>query len=198
MLAPIFVTLALNASLQGVTDERYVSANLDWHLDSEEPPGWVNASVLVIPLDNPALLQLTAALAPAVLRIGGSEGDLATYQVLGTECDASNRTAFCLSMARWQAINNFAAATNTSIAFGLNCMAGRADGSSPQDLTNLANFLNYTATSVAAPNLYALEYGNEKEHAVRISSTYPYTLLYTQMHSTIFLLTLFLALPPID
>ena len=66
---------------------------------------WVNMSAQVIDLDSPMLLQAARAMAPAVLRIGGSEGDVLCYNVpeYGSTCAdmGQNDTGMCLEMTRY-------------------------------------------------------------------------------------------------
>ena len=112
-------------------------------------------------LTEPNLLFLAKSLSPAVLRVGGSEGDLVVYETPGKPCPFN--TTFCLTMARWAEINEFAAATNLDIAFGLNAMSGRLNKTCPTcpwDSSNTADFLTYTATKNWSTLKY-LEFGNE-------------------------------------
>lgn len=46
------VALEIGNAVVERTDASLVSFNLDWHRDSEEPPGWINASVQVRPTWN--------------------------------------------------------------------------------------------------------------------------------------------------
>jgi heparanase 1 len=112
-------------------------------------------------LTEPNLLFLARSLSPAVLRIGGSQGDLVVYETPNSPCPPN--TTFCLTMARWAEINEFAAATDLHIAFGLNAMAGRLNKTCPLcpwDSTNTADFLAYTAAQNWTTLKY-LEFGNE-------------------------------------
>ena len=121
---PLPVTFSVDTSaLVHTVSPRYLSANLDWHTDAEEPPAWNRSSAMVMDLDNVDLRGLAAAFAPAHLRIGGSEGDCIVYEVSGTDCAtypmerntfcANNSAgagfpgAFCLSMERWDALLDF-------------------------------------------------------------------------------------------
>ena len=115
---------------------------------------------------------MTAALAPAHLRVGGSEGDLVQYVLPGFPCAlppnqnaTANPVPFCLNQTRWAAINAFAAQANVTLAFGLNAMQGRRSASAPMDTANLAAFLRATAAAgIGAHNtLPFLEFGNELE-----------------------------------
>lgn len=138
----------------------YVSFNLDWHLDAEEWPAWKGCSVMNMSLTEPNLVFLAKSLSPAVLRVGGSEGDEVVYETPGVPCPPN--TTFCLTQARWAEINAFAASTGNRVAFGLNAMAGRQNRSCkecPWDPTNARAFLAASRASGITP--YALEFGNE-------------------------------------
>ena len=156
----------------------YLSFNLDWHYDGEEWPAWRASSVANMSLSEPNLKYLTAALAPAHLRVGGSEGDLVQYVLPGFPCAlppnqnaTANPVPFCLDASRWAAVNAFAAEAKITLAFGLNAMQGRRNASAPMDTANLAAFLRATAAAgVGAHNtLPFLELGNELEFRVNPS-----------------------------
>lgn len=172
----------------GLTSSRLVSFNLDWH-----PKGLTwgqNASIMTIDLENPRLRALSAAMSPAYLRIGGSEGDDAVYDIDGA-CARSRGgsgvpdRAYCLSMTRWRDILHYAHDTGLSVAFGLNVMYGRncTVRCSPQpcsarvvppcsgwDPTNAVALIEHTAALLKADGLAGalagFEVGNEKEHAL--------------------------------
>ena len=139
---------------------------MDWHKNSEEPPAWINMSVTRLPLDNKMLRQAAAALAPAYLRIGGSEGDVAVYDVpqYNSTCVSMNQTDpdMCLSMDRWEQVVQFAADTGLQLVFGLNAIWGRSDHDQkkPLDLTNIGALLRYTAERKL--RVHGFELGNEK------------------------------------
>ena len=106
---------------------------------------------MTIDLTSPNLRAAVAALAPATLRVGGSEGDKIVYDVAGDHCGPQSGApqpvdpAFCLSMERWRELVGFAAETGVSIVFGLNAMTFRANVSSPLVLRNIDALLEYTA-----------------------------------------------------
>ena len=143
----------------------YISANLDWHTNSEEYPAWVNSSVLAINFSDPRLITLASAFAPAHLRIGGSEQDEVWYAVDGS-CPPSVNSAFCLTMDRWDEINAFAIKTGWTVLFGLNAMQGRANASSRFDSTNVNDFLRWTAARRNYTALWGFAFGNELENKV--------------------------------
>ena len=123
-------------------------------------------SVVTIDLQNKRLRALAAALSPAYLRVGGSEGDNAVYDIpAGTCATAKADPAFCLSAARWEELTSFCADTGLDLAFGINIMYGRgADGKGPWDPSNMRALLEYTA----AHNITVggFEMGNEKEEVL--------------------------------
>lgn len=172
---PLSVTVSSGAAPAHYVSREYVSFNLDWHFDGEEWPAWRGASVMNMSLDDPDLRFLTGALAPAHLRVGGSEGDLVVYELPGFPCAlppeqnaTTNPVPFCLNASRWAAIHAFAAEARISLAFGLNAMAGRRNASSKMDTANLAAFLAATAAAGydALNTLPWLEFGNELEYKV--------------------------------
>jgi len=145
------------------SSESYVSFNFDWHLNTEETPAWVNCSILVIDLDR--LSKLAKGLSPGNLRIGGSEEDEAVYDINNPpDCATSN---FCLTMARWHKIVNWAKDANIRLVFGLNAMRGRnSSNGMTWDHTNVYDFLKYTADNKL--EVYGFEFGNELEHKVDV------------------------------
>jgi hypothetical protein len=159
--APVPVRVQISPAFRHATPSTFVSFNLDWHLDSEEWPAWRGCSVMNMSLTEPNLVFLAKSLSPAVLRVGGSQGDLVVYDVPGAPCPPN--TTFCLTQARWKEINDFAAATGNKVAFGLNAMAGRLNKTCPLcpwDSTNARAFL--AASHAAGITPYALEFGNER------------------------------------
>lgn len=168
------------------TSEKLVSFNFDWHPPDEGPTWGQNASIVTIDLQNPRLRTLAAAMSPAVLRIGGSEGDDAVYDMEGG-CSKSRGgsgvadPAYCMTVPRWNELLHFAKDTGLSVAFGVNVMYGRnctvrcknqpcGAGNtgygtcSPWDPSNAIALMEYTA----AHNLSigGFEVGNEKEHVL--------------------------------
>ena len=145
-----------------VQPSTYVSMNLDYHYDGEEWPSWKGCSVLNMSLNEPNLVFLARSLSPAVLRVGGSEGDMVMYETPTSPCPPDpNRTLFCLTMQRWREINAFAASTGNKVAYGLNALFGRNKTchSCPWDPTNARAFLEYAKAQSLTP--YAFEFGNE-------------------------------------
>ena len=85
---------------------RYASFNFDWHCGFVDAPvyhcrgevGWNHSSVnFGLDLKEPALVAAAKALAPARLRIGGSQGDCICYDIPAGSCAermAQNATGF--------------------------------------------------------------------------------------------------------
>ena len=162
---PNAVVSLLTTSPVNQVSPAYISANLDWHTNSEEFPAWVNSSVLAINFTDPSLVTLATAFAPAHLRIGGSEQDEVWYEV-DEPCPASVDPAFCLSMNKWDEINRFAITTGWTVLFGVNAMQGRANKSSRFNSTNLDAFLRFTASRRNYTALFGFAFGNELESKV--------------------------------
>ena len=78
---PVNATLSIDGDLSSsTTSATMVSFNLDWHENKESiSDEWNNMSAMSISLDAPLLRAAARAVSPAVLRIGGSEGDVVCY-----------------------------------------------------------------------------------------------------------------------
>lgn len=103
---PMPPTVQIQLTLDGSTPTSTSSAmmasfNLDWHASTEESPFWVNMSAQVINLDSPILLAAARAMAPSVLRIGGSEGDVLCYDASDQTVNSpSHPTSICFGVTR--------------------------------------------------------------------------------------------------
>jgi hypothetical protein len=116
---------------------------------------------------SPLFRNLTAHLAPAVLRIGGSDQN---NYLFDADSDAPCNVCDCgrpCSMTRsyWDSVREFVTATGLRVIYGL----------SPLNLSNAQQLVAYTATDevfAAAGGLYAYSYGNELTgDATHISDT---------------------------
>lgn len=96
------------------------------------------------------LINLGKALAPAMLRIGGTDQDYLLFdmdsrkedeQKLTTRQRTESEHNFTMSTSQWDAINQFATATGWEITFGLNVLLRRDDD---WDTANAAQLLSYT------------------------------------------------------
>ena len=105
---------------------------------------------------SPLFRNLTAHLAPAVLRIGGTDQNNYLYDAdSDAPCNLCDCGRLC-SMTRpyWDSVREFVTATGLRVIYGL----------SPMNLSNAQQLVAYTATDeafAAAGGLYAYSYGNE-------------------------------------
>jgi hypothetical protein len=150
---------------------------LDFWLSSDPTYGvkWGNSSILTIDLASAALRSYSAALAPALLRLGGSPEDSIVYDADGSCAPGGGAGPFpgyycsqvhpyvygCLAPARWQAVLEFADAVGFRIAFGLNGCWGRPNASAPMDFANARALMEATAASPHARALAYWELSNE-------------------------------------
>jgi heparanase 1 len=180
--APPAPTTALTATVGAAriarTHALHPAVSLDmWRLDGTHGRQWGNASALTIDLASPALRAAAAALAPAILRIGGSPEDGILFDDDGTCAPQSGGAGpfagyycsqvtpyvyDCLTRARWAALLEFAAATGLKIAFGLNGCVGRASPNASMDYANAKALFAATAASPhAAAGFWGFELSNE-------------------------------------
>lgn len=120
-------------------------------------------------LTPPILIKLASALAPGLLRLGGSAQDKLRYEkVAGSGCSEYVKPHYpcpqqapstCLTLKRWRQLHAFAAAANLSMIFGLNACHGRVAVDKPMDLGPTLELFNYTARHQLP--VYAFELGNE-------------------------------------
>ena len=141
-------------------------------------PRWGTGSYLALDLDSPRLLALASALAPGLLRLGGSPEDSIQFDPTGTACVAGSGgsgpapggyfcsqvrpyTYGCLTGARWEALLAFAARTGLQLILGVNGCYQRMGPGSPMDFSNVAALLQATAASPHRAALHGLELSNE-------------------------------------
>ena len=150
---------------------------LDFWLPTDPTYGekWANAGVLGIDLTSAALRTYAAALAPALLRLGGSPEDSIVFDAAGTctpggggqppgpyYCSQVRPYVYgCLSPARWEAVLAFASDVGFKIAFGLNGCFGRTSADTPMDMSNARAIMEATASSPHAAALAYFELSNE-------------------------------------
>eukprot|EP00729_Bicosta_minor_P015257 gene15257-5583_t len=120
-----------------ITYHLYAGYGLDPSLAKElVTPGFLDFTRIIggdiarVSCAGNALLAATTRWSPAVLRIGGSEGDDAVYD-MGAACSKSRGgsgvpdPAYCMTVPRWNELLHFAEDTGLSVAFGVNVMYGR-------------------------------------------------------------------------
>ncbi|PKA63059.1 Heparanase-like protein 3 [Apostasia shenzhenica] len=158
------------------TGENFICANLDWWPEEKCNYGtcpWRRTSILNLDL-NSILLKAVKAFSPLMLRLGGSLQDMVIYDTGNTEhhCrpfveNNSELWGFsegCLSMSRWDQLNEFIQNAGAKYIFGLNALNGRVtmpDGSlgGPWNHANAASLIRYTANK--GYNYPAWSCGNE-------------------------------------
>ncbi len=139
------------------TDPRFLSVALDaaevfggrWW--SGDRPSGARGAVEAAPIDlsRPELGLAAAALAPAVLRVGGTEADFLEYSETGGKLDGR----------RWDALSDFARGAGLDLAFTLNASPGSRDRHGDWDPANaLALFAHARARG---DRVAAWELGNE-------------------------------------
>ena len=113
---------------------------------TEMGSGTVNAPIF--DFNRPKLDTLARALAPAYLRIGGSESDKAYYDLktdsaFATTIPAKYQSA--MTRKEWDAVNAFAKRNNLQIVFTLNAGPGSRNGDGSWNSANAAELMAYTA-----------------------------------------------------
>ena len=174
------LTAAIDSSVAlGRTSPLHPAVALDFWRSDDPTFGqkWGRSSALTIDLTSPVLRAAARALAPAVLRLGGSPEDSLVFDVDGTCVPGSGGdgpyapyfcsqvhpyTYDCLSGARWQELLEFAADTGLKIALGLNGCFGRPSANASMDYSNAEAVFAATAASPhATDGFYGFELSNE-------------------------------------
>lgn len=159
------------------TDDNFVCATIDWwpaeKCNYNHCP-WGQSSALNLDLNQPLLASAIQAFSPLRIRVGGSLQDQVVYGVgsLHNPCLPFSKNSGglfdfskgCLSMARWDELNNLFQKTGAIVTFGLNALNGRhhirnkAWGGA-WNSTNAHDFIAYTITKGYRINSW--EFGNE-------------------------------------
>jgi hypothetical protein len=167
-LGPVQVQIVTERPLHEL-DRRFVSFALDtsqvlgghfWSRAGRVDVGRGSDQVEPFDLARPRLRTLAQALAPAYLRIGGTEADHVYYSVTGeAPPEPSSGNELVLSAERWNTIGDFARAIGFELYFTINAgpRARAADGAWQPD--NAAGLLAYAAAR--NDPLSVLELGNE-------------------------------------
>eukprot|EP01063_Lacrimia_lanifica_P021480 TRINITY_DN2885_c2_g1_i1.p1 TRINITY_DN2885_c2_g1~~TRINITY_DN2885_c2_g1_i1.p1 ORF type:complete len:535 (+),score=153.73 TRINITY_DN2885_c2_g1_i1:44-1648(+) len=181
--------VAVGAKVARTSDWRMVSANMDfWH---GTHPRWGYCGVLDADFQNAYLPDLLQQLGGGLWRIGGSPADFVLYDMREpgdtspSMCSAANVNkthkvpgqsyfcpnwdqaggSYCLTLARWKEMNEFATKAGMKMALDLNACWDRANAAShPADgLKMVASLVNATAKGAAEgwAAVWAFEYGNE-------------------------------------
>lgn len=169
------VVIGTTERVAATSSDPYIGVGLDlWRRDDpKDGARFGNASALRLGLLSPRLRNLAAASAPAVLRIGGSPEDSLGYgfdghcasepasaAAGGYYCSRVRPTLYdCLTIDRWQQLNEFADGAGLRLVFGLNACLGRASRDSAVDIGSLRRLLLETRRRGMAP--FGFELGNE-------------------------------------
>merc|ERR1719242_697274 len=173
----IHLTLTVeNGKIYQQIPEMFFGFTMDWRKPTDGQYGkkWDDASILFQDLSNLTLINLTKALTPAILRLGGSPEDSIVYNISGMclktdseqyGCGQSGRNYGCLNESRWLEILKFMDDTQLSLVFGLNACFGRPNRSALMDYTNIDQLFNvtldyYHSGRIKLP-IYGFELGNE-------------------------------------
>ena len=131
-----------------------------------------------IDLKSPQLINIATALAPAMLRIGGTAQDYILFSENNTDTKQSlpktdynayyshkrkfeDLQNFTMSASQWDAINEFALATGWEITFGLNVFLRKHWHFQGWNTTNAKQLMEYTISKGYQVNW---ELGNGKVH----------------------------------
>jgi len=144
----------------------FASFTLDFHPSSQGSVWGANASILEIDLASPGLLGVVTALAPAVLRLGGSEaGENVTYVGFpGFDAPCPSGYYYCLTRPRWAAILAFAARTGVRLMLDLNLIGPGTADDWPAALSQIDALFSYTAQQPPRLRPFAFELGNENQN----------------------------------
>jgi len=169
--APISVHIGVgDRHVQAEFPVGFASVTMDFHPASAGPNWGMNASILEVDLDNPALRTYASALAPAILRLGGSEaGSMVIYTDFPKDnVSCPDKFYYCLSRARWDKILKFAQETGVRLMLDLNIIGpNKANNSWDAQLSNIESLFAYTASS--GMHVVAWEIGNENQNDLKPS-----------------------------
>jgi heparanase len=161
IVALVFVVLSLTcgeatesfASLQIDTSKvlsrtsaySFGCVGMDWWPSSKCDYGscpWAETSMLNADLNNKKIQNAVRSLSPVYLRLGGSLSDFVRYEDGERECrsfsEPTNTTRLgyeigsgCLTMKRWDELNDFCVKTNCSLLFDVGALIGRTNSTCP-------------------------------------------------------------------
>src|SRR5579862_8563052 len=137
-------------------DERFLSVALDtsqvlgghWWTRGASRVEVGRGSQVVEPfdLDNERLRVLAAELAPAYLRIGGTEADVVYYDMGPVPSPIPDGFELSLTRARWDAIAGFASRAGYDLFFTVNAGPATRDGDGRWSPANFSTLLDYSKT----------------------------------------------------
>ena len=147
---PRFLSVAIDTSL--VVGGHWWSATGDVEATGQAP-------IRPLDLTNVTLARLARELAPAYVRVGGTEADKIVYAV---ESDSGTRTRpdeIVLTRERWESLVEFVRRAKLDLFFTLNAGPGRRDANRHWESQNAEQLLRYA--HVHAQPISVIEFGNE-------------------------------------
>ncbi|KAL0416158.1 UNVERIFIED_CONTAM: Heparanase-like protein 1 [Sesamum latifolium] len=159
------------------TDVNYICATIDWWPEDKcnyNRCPWGSSSVINLDLSHPFLGNAIRAFKNLRIRVGGSLQDQVLYDVGNSTspCHPFRKekgglfgfSKGCLSMKRWDELNNFFKKTGVLLTFGLNALNGRQHirrgvWGGDWDSRNARNFIRYTISK--GYHVDSWEFGNE-------------------------------------
>ncbi|KAG9153276.1 hypothetical protein Leryth_024092 [Lithospermum erythrorhizon] len=159
------------------TDTNYICATIDWwphdKCNYDQCP-WGYSSVINLNLSHPLLSKAIQGFKHLRLRLGGSLQDQVRYQIVDSTgpCNRFRKeqsglfgfSKGCLSMKRWDELNNLFKKTGAIVTFGLNALNGRRHASrfvyvGEWNSSNAREFIRYTISKGYLIDSW--EFGNE-------------------------------------
>ena len=104
--------------------------------------GNINNNWDVINFTAPRIINMAKALAPAMLRVGGTYQDFLIFVEGSTKLNQVSN--FTMNTTQWDAVNMFVEAVGWDFIFGLNALLRGSDGS--WDGTNAEELMTYTTS----------------------------------------------------
>ena len=118
-VSDLYLSFAIDASL--------VVGGQWWSPDGEDRGGVGGDRVEPLDWSDERLRELTAPLAPAILRIGGTEADHIYYDLEDTLAEAPEGYDYRLTGDQWRGLTGFVADLDLSLMFTLNFASGPRD-----------------------------------------------------------------------
>lgn len=159
------------------TDANYICATIDWWPQDKcnyNRCPWGSSSVINLNLSHPFLINAIQAFKNLRVRVGGSLQDQVVYGVGNStsSCQPFRKqkgglfgfSKGCLTMQRWDEVNNFFRKTGVVLTFGLNALYGRHQvrrgvWGGDWDPSNARDFIRYTISK--GYHVDSWEFGNE-------------------------------------
>ncbi|BBN16019.1 hypothetical protein MPTK1_7g02860 [Marchantia polymorpha subsp. ruderalis] len=178
--SPYELQVNTGSVVTSIDDDKFLCVTLDWWPAAKCNYGqcpWGEAGLPYLDLKNPLLHETMKALHPLTVRAGGTLANLVVYDIgqliPGEECKPFtmngsalyNFTGGCLTMQRWDELNEFFIKAEVQVAFGINNLYGRSkekadhNVTGPWDPRNTYDLIKYTRDK--GYPVFAWECGNE-------------------------------------